>query len=65
MPTKSETRALANIMSEIKLPKSVVRENYNCKYVGDIIDQKTLNKMAKVLLRQGEAAIMEQEKQCL
>ena len=64
MPTKSETRALANIMSEIKLPKSVVRENYNCKYVGDIIDQKTLNKMAKVLLRQGEAAIMEQEKQC-
>ena len=63
MPTKSETRALANIMSEIELPKSVVRENYNCKYVGDIIDQKTLNKMAKVLLRQGETA-MEQEKQC-
>ena len=64
MPKKSEVNALANIMSEIKLPKSVVRENYNCKYVGDIIDQKTLNKMAKVLLRQGEAAIMEQEKQC-
>jgi hypothetical protein len=60
---KSEIRVLANIMGEIELPKSVIRENYNCKYVGDIIDAKTLKKMAKVLLKQGEA-IIEQEKQC-
>lgn len=48
-------------MGEIRLPKSVIRENYNCEYVADIIDVKTLKKMAKVLLKQGEAAM---EKQC-
>lgn len=61
---KSEIRVLANIMGEIELPKSVIRENYNCKYVGDIIDAKTLKKMAKVLLQQGEAALGEEQKQC-
>lgn len=61
MTKKSEVNALANIMSEIQLPKSVIRENYNCKYVGDIIDAKTLKKMAKTLLKQGEAAMQEQQ----
>jgi hypothetical protein len=61
MPKKSEVNALSNIMSNIELPKSVIRENYNCKYVGDIIDQKTLRKIAKVLLREGEAALKESQ----